>query len=97
MVAAVREMAADIPIPPRWPPIGALISDDMGRLWVGEHHAPDVSEVTWHVFTSDGTYVDEVTFPGRFTPQAIRGGTVAGIWKDELDVQSIRLYRISER
>lgn len=92
-----RELVQDLPIPARWPPIGGMIADDAHRLWVQEYRSARDGEITWHVFAADGTYVDEVTTPGRFTPQAVRHDMIVGVWRDELDVQSVRLYRIRER
>lgn len=94
MHAIFRELLAGVPIPPTWPAIGGLVVDDEGRVWVQQYRSEDEAEQTWHVFTLDGAYVDEVSTPGRFAPRAIRDDLVAGIWRDELDVESVRIYRI---
>lgn len=94
MRGTFQELVAEMPIPPRWPRIGALIADDLDRLWIQEYRRAEVPETTWHVLTTDGAYLDEVTTPTAFTPQVIRGGLIAGVWRNELDVESIRIYRI---
>ncbi len=43
--------------------------------------------------TEDGTAVLKATqFPGHTKPEATMG--ILGIWKDELDVSYLRMYRI---
>lgn len=97
MRKALRDLTDELPIPARWPPVTELIADDMDRLWVRQHRQDLLHEATWHVFAPDGTYVDEVTTPPRFMPRVIHGGRIAGMWRDELDVESIRLYEILQR
>ena len=92
-----RELVQDLPIPARWPPIGGMLTDDAHRLWVQEYRPAVDAETTWHVFAADGLYVSEVKTPGGFTPMVIRHDQIAGTWRDELDVESVRLYRIRER
>ncbi|NNF15026.1 MAG: 6-bladed beta-propeller [Gemmatimonadetes bacterium] len=92
-----RSLVQDLPVPARWPPIGGLIADDAHRLWVQEYQASREDEITWHVFAADGTHLDQVTTPGGFTPRVVRHDVVAGVWRDELDVQSVRLYRVLAR
>lgn len=50
MRAVLAEMVAGIPIPPRWPPIGGLMVDDVGRLWVQEYRPAGSSATTWCAF-----------------------------------------------
>lgn len=97
MHAIFRELLADMPIPPTWPAIGGLVVDDEDRVWVQQYRSEDEAGQIWHVFTLDGAYLDEVSTPGRFAPRAIRGDLVVGFWRDELDVESIRVYRILRR
>ena len=97
MQEGFRELVQDLPIPAGWPPIGGMIAADADRLWVQEYRASRNAPIRWHVFDVDGSYVDEVTTPAHFTPQVIRGGLIAGVWRDDLDVQSVRLYRIRGR
>lgn len=94
MRAVLAEIVADVPIPARWPPIGSLIVDDANRVWVRTHRPDDALEATWHVFTASGQYLDDIVVPRGFTARVIRDGLLAGVWRDELDVQSVRLYRI---
>lgn len=94
MQQGFKELVQGLPIPTRWPPVGGLLVDDVQRIWLQEYRATRQSETTWHVFAADGTYLDEVTTPAGFTPKVIRDGRMAGVWADELDVQSVRVYRI---
>lgn len=97
MRGPLRDLAEELPIPPRWPPLVELIADDLGRLWVRQYRQDLLQEATWQVFTPDGAYVDEVTTPPRFIPRVIEGGRIVGVWRDELDVESVRVYPVRER
>lgn len=91
-----RRRIEDLSAPEQWPPIGDLLVDDSGRLWIQAYQPPWVSELTWRVYTPDGAFIDEVSGPTDFSPHLIVRGWIYGVWKDSLDVQSIRAYEIDE-
>lgn len=83
-----------------------------GSLWVQHLRPPaavpeeeletydmtqDIGSRDWDVFDPDGHYLGVVTMPPRFTPRIILGGTIYGVWRDELDVQYVARLRIVER
>ena len=94
MRGAIGEALDRARIPERWPSIGDLIVDDVERVWVQAFRPDRTQEVRWHVFDGDGTYVDEVVGPAGFTPHLIRHGILVGVWRDDFDVQSVRMYEI---
>ena len=49
----------------------------------------------WDVFDSDGRFMGFVTMPERFTPFALKGDLFYGVWRDEFEVQYVKVYRIT--
>jgi hypothetical protein len=64
---------------------------DSDRSVVGSMPARD-----WLVFGAEGTIVATVRTPAQFEPGAVRGDRVWGVFRDELDVESVRAYRITK-
>ena len=53
-----------------------------------------MGSTTWSVFDQEGRYLGDVTFPGKYQPIRAMGDKFYGIARDELDVQSLKVYRI---
>ncbi len=49
----------------------------------------------WVVFEADGALTAHVSTPEGFEPYAVRGGLMWGVYTDQVDVESIRAYRLS--
>lgn len=79
--------------PYSWPPVAALATDDMGRIWLAIR-GQDRSVREWAAFEEDGTHVASVMFPARFRLLAVRDGRLAGVHRDDYDVPQIRTYRL---
>jgi hypothetical protein len=54
----------------------------------------DLGSSTWDVFDAEGRYLGPVTFPGKYQPIRAMGDRFYGIARDELDVQSLKVYRV---
>jgi hypothetical protein len=48
----------------------------------------------WRVFDPSGIWLGTVTLPARFNPMDIGKDYVLGLWRDEDDVEHIRIYRL---
>jgi hypothetical protein len=72
----------------------AMLLDAVDHLWVEGYHAPTDSGRQWHVFDPDGRYLGEVEVPGELRVVDVAADQVLGIWRDDLDVESIRRYRL---
>jgi hypothetical protein len=48
----------------------------------------------WTVFSSEGVLLGAMTLPDRFKVLEIGVDEILGIWRDELDAEVIRVYRI---
>lgn len=54
----------------------------------------DMGSRRWGVFDADGRYMGTVQFPTRFRPIRSVGSLFYGISTDDLDVQSVKVYRV---
>jgi hypothetical protein len=61
-------------------------------LW--DRPGPDDSPESWTVFDPAGQLLGSVAVPGEFEVKAIRGDALIGVWKDTLDVEHVRSYRL---
>jgi len=70
--------------------------DREGAVWLrtGRHFPPLAPSNEWTVISEEGVFLGTVTFPERFEVFELGTDYVLGLWKDELDVEFIRLYAL---
>jgi len=81
-----------------------------GSLWVQRVQEPtgmtaeerenwnpllDLGASAWDVLDSEGRYLGVVDMPHRFQPVTFEGDLIYGIWRDEFDVQYVRVLKIA--
>lgn len=76
------------------PAYGTVVGAADGSLWVGEAAADERGPQRWDVLAADGRLLGAVTTPPRFRPMDIGAEHVAGLWRDDLDVTYLRVYRL---
>ena len=82
--------------PESHPAFGRIYVDLPGNLWV-LRTSPDrvpADPEPWDVFDPEGVWLGAVALPARFTMREIGDDYVAGVWRDELDVEYVRVYRL---
>jgi len=90
--------ANDAPFPEFLPSYDGFVLDDEDRIWVRDYPLIGAPSVRYTVFAlTDGALLGTVDFPSEFTPAEIWTGEVLGIWRDELDLEHVRLYDLVER
>ena len=91
----------------RLPALASLRFGPRDTLWV-QHLVPpaewgdervrifpaQMGSRTWSVFGPEGDYLGEVTFPVEFEPLHASGDLWYGITRDQLDVQSVGVFRV---
>lgn len=80
--------------PSEFPFIEAILSGGDGHLWVQEQGDPGDERRRFAVLDSTGQLLGRVIMPDRFRPTHIRGDRMAGIWRDQDDVEFVRVYRV---
>ena len=85
------------------PMLRSMHFDDAGNLWVEPFHLLGSELPPYQVFAPDGTWLGEVALPtghdrgwvADYAPPLELGADyVLGVWKDALDVQRVRMYRL---
>ena len=104
---AAQNVLGQMQFAEHWPTFATLALGPLGSVWVqnvnsgtdlageeGTFDVQDLASTAWGVFDAEGRYLGEVTFPGKYQPIQAMGDRFYGIARDELDVQSLKVYRV---
>jgi hypothetical protein len=69
-----------------------MAADMIGNLWVQDYMVPSDRVPVWTVFDQDGVLLGSVAFPEGFDCLDIGDEYVLGLWRDEDDVEYVRMY-----
>lgn len=83
---------AEVPYPERKPTFAALTTDREGRFWVREWAEAGAATDRWLVFDADGQLEATLDAPAGHTILEIGEDYVLSVWKDELDVEYVRMF-----
>jgi hypothetical protein len=89
------EIVRQADLPPSQPAYEEMRLDPAGLLWVRHFRPAGERTVTWSIFDQSGVWQEDLVFPSRLTVLEIGFDYVLGIWKDELDEESIRVYALT--
>ena len=84
----------DAPYPEFVPAYDDLLVDTRGRLWVRDFRIDKSATSHYTVFERNGITTAAIAMPGGFEPTDIDDGFIVGIWKDEFDIESVRVYTL---
>lgn len=71
-----------------------LVAGD-GAIWAQVYDPDPLEPATWDVYDGDRRRLGQVRTPGSFRPERILGDALVGVWLDDLDVEHVRIYRLS--
>jgi hypothetical protein len=104
--AAIRDILDRLGHAERFPAYGGLIASDAGEIWVGAYPGQvempgtplnaRLPERRWLVFGADGALVATVQVPEGFQPHTIRERRIWGVFRDELDIESVHAYELEK-
>ena len=86
----MRRIRADIPFPETFPAYRSFLVDDERNLWVAEYRRWP----RWAVFDPEGRFLGNVPTPRNGQVTHIGSDFVLGVWRDEMDVEQVRVYRL---
>lgn len=89
---AMERMAAELPFPATQPAFGGLVVDGEGRTWLREEQRDHMNQ--WRVFGPDGVRLGRAKLPDGLEVLEIGRDHVLGVWRDEFEVEYVRLYRL---
>jgi len=91
---AMAQVLDDSPIWETMPAFDSFIVDRVGNLWVEEYRRPGDTVPRWTVFNREGELLGTLSLPDRFVIDDVGNDFVLGVWRDEDDVEYVRLYEL---
>jgi hypothetical protein len=95
---AVADAMAGVGVPTVYPAHDRILVDATGAIWMREDIGPRRTEVEghwWDVLASDGRWLGRVSTPPRLEVYQVSRNRVIGVWRDENDVEHLRVHRLS--
>jgi len=96
---AARSAAAQsldrLPVPTKPPGYNFVRIDERGNLWIGNERSEDGTRSLWHVYAASGTPFASVRVPDRLDIVSIGSEEVLGVWRNEDDVELLRIYPLT--
>ena len=93
--ANIRELLGIIEFPQTHPAFGQVVADARGNVWLQEYRTRwDTGPVYWSVFDPEGAWVTDIELPDSFRVTDVGTDYVMGVWRDELGVEFVRMYRL---
>lgn len=94
----VGEALAGVIFPETRAAYSDLKVDPAGAVWLrtGRFHPVGDPPARWSVFSSEGAFLGDVALPEGFRPFELGVDYVLGVWKDEMDVEFVRIYGIEK-
>ena len=93
---AERQLRA-VEFPKVFPAYGRIVVDDLGNPWIDGYPLPGRESRSCTVFTMSGAKQAVLELPNRFRLLQAGSDWVLGVWRDELDVNYLRVYRLIKR
>jgi hypothetical protein len=81
------------PEPESAPAFDALLLANHGTIWIRRYSGVALM-ADWHIYDHEGRWTAIARLPTSFRPTEITETEILGIWRDELDVESVRLFRL---
>ena len=89
-----RELLMEVPQRGQMPQIGAIKAGRGQEVWVAGYEYLLALPTRWRVFVR-GADVSRVHTPADFRVESVRGSWVAGIWRDQFEVEHVQVYRLT--
>lgn len=90
----MRRIYREMPHPETLPVYSRLEVDAVGLLWIREYALDPDANTVWRVYDPDGDEPAVLRFPPRFSIRYLGENVVAGVWRDDLDVEYVWVYRL---
>jgi hypothetical protein len=91
--AVAQRRVEEMPYPQQYPAYERFLVDARGRIWLKEYVYP-AGPNRWWILEPRTREALAVLLPARFVPTEIGTSDVVGIWRDEDDVEHVRVYRL---
>jgi hypothetical protein len=91
-----EQLYLEMPTPSTMPAYERFLFDLSGNLWVEEYRRPGDAVPVFSVFDGDGRRLGAVRMPAGVTVLEVGEDYVLGHWRDDLDVEHIRLLNLTK-
>lgn len=91
---AVEQRFTSMEFPEFLPAYAGFRVDSEGVLWVQEYRPPGEEGSRWDLFDDEGRWLTTVELPARFRVLEIGSEHLLGVWRDEMDVEYLRVYEV---
>jgi hypothetical protein len=81
--------------PTQLPAYAQVVAARDGHVWARIYTVDPWAQATWDVFSTERTWQGQVRTPARFLLHAVEADRVIGVWYDDLDVEHVRVYGLS--
>lgn len=92
----LRRLYEEMEYPREFPSVGALWRSSSNNLWVGDYPIPGSAMVSYRVVAGVDSGA-RMAVPRSFQLLDVVDDVAIGIWRDELDVATVRAYRIERK
>ena len=93
--AWARRRVNDLEFPETMPAYGSVKVDALGNVWVATYSWRSEDRAgAWTVFDSEGRMLGVVDVPGGGIVRDIGEDYLIGVWRTDLDVEQVRMYRL---
>ncbi|MGH7720879.1 MAG: hypothetical protein ACREON_18790 [Gemmatimonadaceae bacterium] len=91
---ALHRRYAGFEYPTIFPAFARLMVDPADNLWIEQYPLPGEDARAWRVYSRAGAAISTVEMPEGFRLMEAGDDYVLGTWRDDLDVQFVRVYRL---
>ncbi|MEW5927216.1 MAG: 6-bladed beta-propeller [Gemmatimonadota bacterium] len=92
----IEKSLAAMPYPETMPAHGEIRADPAGGLWVSDFRVSPDDAGRWTVFDPEGRMLGTVATPARFRVFDVGTDYVLGVWRDDMDVEHVRMYSLEK-
>ena len=88
-----KQLWESVPVSSHLPAYEQVILDRSGNLWLAEYLVLDETPL-WQVLSPEGVWLGSVSLPPGGRVSEIGEDYVLGTWRDEMDVETVRMYEL---
>jgi hypothetical protein len=93
----IESRLRELPRAQTMPAYDELVVDAAGNIWVRDFEVERSAPRAWTVFDAQGRMLGPVTVPAGLRIRQIGDDYLLGTWRDDFDVEHVRLYRLEKR
>ena len=97
MADAIAAALAEAGAAAVYPAHDQLLVDETGAIWLREDIGPRRGREEprrWVILGADGVWHGTITTPARFEVHQVTADRVIGVWRDDFDVEHLRIHRL---